>query len=341
MPGLNAGDLRILGLRESMLGEKMHVPWPGRGRRRGEHAPIPLPELIASHYAGAHFTNAALPFADALGIEVGVLAENPRIVKFTAPPNVALELRTLQPASGAAGHDPNEPASVLVDLAAAGVARLVLPEGNGLLLIPGRRGLEVTRVLTAPSLVEPLAAISSPVAEWAAAREPWLRDEITRRLARRDPWQTAVATGLFARLAIPVDAALAATAVHEDLALPRRWARALEPAAVETLVDLLDAEVQRLLAEVSDLSRAMACDDPGWRAAVLDLCRARDDLEGVRVLLNETLAAERVASMTMVIDAAANRFVQSLPAELALGDTRLERVAILDPEAWWVRPLQK
>jgi hypothetical protein len=45
--------------------------------------------------------------------------------------------------------------------------------------------------------------------------------------------------------------------------------------------------------------------------------------------------------MTMVIDAAANRFVQSLPAELALGDTRLERVAILDPEAWWVRPLQK
>jgi hypothetical protein len=250
----------------------------------------------------------------------------------------------LPPATGGArpshpawARDPRDPATVLLDLrpsTSAGGA-IVLPSGDGLLIVVGPHGLEVTRVHGELSPA-PLAEIRAPVAGWLAPyHAPWLRDEIQARLERADAWQDAVAVGLFARFALASDRAGLDPLGQQDLVRPRLWARGLGMAEVQTMALLLRAEVERLLAAVDDLAGTMACDDPRWRADLVELCHGRDDVEGVRLLLNEAGSGAIVTRAVELLDEIGSRFVRSLPVVLTLDDPRLREVARFDHTAWW------
>jgi hypothetical protein len=189
--------------------------------------------------------------------------------------------------------------------------------------------------------VRPLAKLAPRVADWLPAdgersEERWLRHEVDARLAHDDSWQNVVAAGLLARLAAPAAAVWTGNRPPEPLARARQWAREMTPDQRDTLGALLLAEVDRLLVVLESLTETLECEDPGWQADLRDLCLARDDVEGARLLLMEGGDAGRGTGLVMVLDTAGGAFVRSLPVQLRVSDERLRHVARFDPTAWWV-----
>jgi len=343
---LTEDQLEALGLAPARLGESVTLAWPEEGAAHGRglgDAVIGVTAILSVNYAGIHFGAASVPMAESLRISIDQAEEDRRILKVSGPAEAPADVRMLPPAAGgrargpAWARDPRDPTTVLLDLrpsAAAGGA-IVLPSGEGLLIAAGPNGLEVTRIYGELSL-PPFAEIRSPVVDWIAAHHaPWLRDEIQARLERADAWQHAVAVGLFARHAPATDRGARDPASQADLVRPRRWAHGLRPAEVQTIELLLRAEVERLLAAIDDLAETMACDDSWWRADLVAICQGRDDVEGVRILLNEAGAGAAVAASVELLDVTGARFVQSLPVVLSIDDPRLREVARFDPTAWW------
>jgi hypothetical protein len=340
---LDDDQLRALGLDPARLGETTTVPWPEEDAAHGRS----VSDVAAVGVAAAlSFAPASVPVAEVLGISIHQAEEEPRILKLVGPPGVSADVRMLPPATAGLGprpaaslRDPHDPATVRMDLrpwmSAAGV--IILPSGHGLAITPRPDGLKVVLIVPAPITLAPFAQIESPVAGWISERhEPWLRQEIQARLARANAWQHAVAVGLFARLAVASEQAAPTPDGKGDLARPRRWARNLERAQIATLELLVKAEVERLLAVIDELTQTMACDDQDWRSELLELCRGRDDVEGVRILLNEAGADDTVTDTVRFLDEAGSQFVRSLPVVLKVEDERLHRVASFDHGAWWV-----
>jgi hypothetical protein len=211
---------------------------------------------------------------------------------------------------------------------------LVFPDGTFIKLKyePGRHQV------TTGFRVEPLEKINPPADTWQAVSghvEPWLREQVEQHLRMNSSWHNLVAAGLIARLAASPDAAGRALALSEEMARPRRWALTLDVKQLRTTGLLLQADTLRLLADLKDLQRTFECDDPDWQDDLLALCRSRDDIEGVRILLNEAGASDRTSSIE-VLDTEAMLFMSSLPVRLRLEDERLRTVAVFDPDAWWV-----
>jgi hypothetical protein len=348
MTRLLTGDqLEGLGLDPTRIGESVTLAWPEEGAAHGRglgDAVIGVTALLTANYAGIHFGAASVPLAEPLGISIDQAEEDPRILKVTGPADAVAEVRMLPPALPAApargpawARDPRDPATVLLDLRPSGSAggAVVLPTGEGLLIVAGPSALEVTLIHGELSL-PPLVEIRAPVAGWIAPHHvPWLRDEIQARLERADSWQEAVAVGLFARHAVASDRTTLDAASEADLVRPRQWARGLGPAEVETIDLLLEAEVERLLMRLEALAGTMACDDAAWRADLVTLCRARDDVEGVRLLLNEAGAGGSVEHSVELLDEIGASFVRSLPVVLSIDDARLREVIRFDHTAWW------
>jgi len=341
---LNDGELNALGVDRTSLGEAVKLGRPDDAIAYGARpraAIMGLAAIIASHYAGLHFAQARVPLVEELSSRLEVLDEDPRIVKFVGPADAILDVRVLDPATDAYRLDPDDPATVLLDLGVGRAARITLPQEDGCLLVLRSDGLEVVRVYRDTLAIEPLAAIESPVGTWCRdAGDSWLRSEVESRLATRDAWQHAVAIGLFARLggfAGSRSVPLAPQALaYEAMARPRRWARDLGAKEIATLDVLATAEVMKIEAALGALWDDMACDDAGWREDLLAACRARDDLEGVRLLLVVADADAAIGDMIRELDDEAMLIVRSLPVVLALDDERLRRVKTLDPDAWWV-----
>jgi hypothetical protein len=343
-------QLRELGLDPTRLGESVTLPWPGEGVAHGR-APadtaMDVATIVDRDYAGVHFAPASVPPAQALRLSIHQAEEDARIVKVTGPPDAPLEVRMLAPVAGrpaAWARDLRDPATVLLDVRPATSAGglVLLPEGEGLLITEAPEGLVVFPVFREGLAPPPFPEIGSPLLEWLGPRHArWLRAEIHARLERADPWQHAVAVGLFARLAVAADRPPTDVAGGDDLARPRRWARRLAPPQVATLALLLKAEAVRLLDLVADLAEAMACDEDGWRAELAELCRGRDDLEGVRLLLQEAGAGETVADAVGLLDEAGARFLGSVPVRLVIDDVRLREAAAFDPGAWWAAPARR
>ncbi len=344
---LTEDQLEALGLAAARLGESVTLAWPEEGVAHGRglgDAVIGVTAILSINYAGIHFGAASVPLAEPLRISIDQAEEDHRILKVTGPADAPGDVRMLPPASGgtapggpAWARDPRDPATVLLDLrpAAAAGGTILLPSGEGLLIVAAPTGLEVTRIHGEPSL-PPFAEIRSPVADWIASHHaPWLRQEIQARLERADHWQHAVAVGLFARHAVPSDRGALDATTQADLVRPRLWAYRLAPAQVQTMALLLRAEVERLLAGVDELAAAMACDDPRWRAELVRLCHGRDDIEGVRILLNQAGAGDAVAPVVDLLDENGASLVRSLPVALSIDDARLREVARFDPTAWW------
>jgi hypothetical protein len=341
-------QLRALGLERSRLGETVVLDWPeaaaahGRGLTDMAIAGLTVAGIIAApDYGGLHFGRAAVPAAEALGISIDQAEEDRRILKVSCASGAPAIVRVLPPLGPTAppdqkawARDPEDLATVLLDVrpwVSSGGA-VLLPGGDGLLITIGEDGrLRLTEVVAGGPRTPPVE-IAAPVASWLSDEHPpWLRRAVETRLGQPSPWRQAAAVGLVARLAAPLRAAPAAA----DLAGPRRWVRGLGPGQLDALELLLRTEVERLLLAAADLARTMACDDRGWRSALVELCQGRDDVEGVRILLNEAGAGAALAGAIRDLDDAGARLVRSLPVRLRIDDARLREVRALDEAAWW------
>jgi len=344
---LSDQELHALGLNRAQLGEGDILDWPEDVIAHGaalRPALAVLAVLVASQFANHHFLQTTLGVVEGLAARLEQLEEEPRILKLVGPPGATLTVQTPRETTTTESFrpDPNDPATVYMDLRATNAVRVTFPGGNGLVVEIQSDGIVINGVFS----VEPLAGIDSEVAHWCGERqEDWLQQEIQHRLARQDPWQHAVAIGLFARFGGAVQPAreivtgMLEHRVDPDLARPRQWARGLNPAQIRTLELLARAEIDRLHAAIDELWELMACDEPAWQQELLDLCRGRDDVEGIRLLLVEAKVAERIADDIGILDQAGERFMQSLPVVVAGSDARLARARSLGPGDWWAAPV--
>lgn len=194
--------------------------------------------------------------------------------------------------------------------------------------------------------VPPLADIEAPLEEWLAALDDyWLKQEVRSKIRVGGTWMVAVGAGMLTSLHEPADARAASArllagqpdTVH---AAPRRWARSLEAAERETLVDLALAEIDILHRAIDELQAKLDAAQPraGWRHDWEALCTRRDDLECVRILLHEAGAADRVHDALRQLDRAGWHLRLAVPQPDAGAGERRRRVTARDPEAWWGAP---
>ena len=246
------------------------------------------------------------------------------------------------PVSGRQGDDtktfvrltPARPVSIIVD---DGAAVLLQVEGEELTLVPyGRIEMAPTKSPSIP--IEASTWIGTTL------HDPWLHQELTERFAFDDAWESAVAVGMYARLLEPDPRNMSnrlAKLRHdwrdEELERPIRWIRSLQRQQVDALGRLADAEAVDLLGRISDLDAEMKPGEELWQHEFLELCHARDDLEGVCVLLSYVDPPVAATRCSDAVDDAGGLLVASIPFELVLESERLRRVRCKDPDAWWAR----
>ena len=201
---LTEDQLAALGLDPSRLGASVTLAWPEEGAAHGRalgDAVIGVTAILSVNYAGIHFGAASVPIAEPLGISIdqaeeGVIGSS----RWSGPAETPGHVRMLPPAAGGAAaasrpawaRDPRDPATVLLDLrpAASAGGTIVLPSGEGLLIVVGPHGLEVTRVHS--ELAQPPARGDPRAGRRLAGTAP-------RALApRRDPGAARSARGCVA-----------------------------------------------------------------------------------------------------------------------------------------------
>ena len=196
--------------------------------------------------------------------------------------------------------------------------------------------------------LQPIAEVQTPLeAMLGQLEDPWLRSNILKRLAQKDLWQELAALGSVLRLRDRAPA-------HPDLipqliqgikvALdpldrdPRLWATKLDKAQIDTIGDLLLAELDLLTAFLDDLKRTFNPEGFLWLHQFESLLERREDVAGVHTFLVEHGTAEPTGLVINMFDHEALRFVRSFPVEIAPSSERLARVRRLDPTAWWGFP---
>lgn len=105
----------------------------------------------------------------------------------------------------------------------------------------------------------------------------------------------------------------------------------------ETLRDLALARIDGLWCTLEDLRETLDPKDHEWQKAVVEWYRERDELEGVRVLLNWGGHGSRLSAVLAPFDLVAERFVRSIPVVFAANNEHLRRASILNPLSWWVQ----
>jgi hypothetical protein len=115
----------------------------------------------------------------------------------------------------------------------------------------------------------------------------------------------------------------------------RRWAAVLETDAVDALRVHVLAAIDDLEALLDRVDRAPDPEREDWRVTMLEVLRAREELEGVAALLRETDAGSAVEGALRSLDVRGKRFVSTLPGWRPFDDALLRRGAIADPESWW------
>lgn len=359
---LSKDEIQALGLGASEWDNPVEIPWRADETAYGKGSARTL--LLNTVVSLGLFLGPENPsHLEQQGIVVSVLQDvlpgGPSKAEQATGPPVSEQMHVIKLSGGgqpielrclgdqdAVVADPKDANTYVVDLERARVVAAFTADGVTVYR-EGAHGLEVIVMKRLVSIPE-LAPINAP--EWlhpGSAAAGWLRLALEQHLQQDDSWHNVVAAGLYARFAPYVgsggEASVAAArnwqapAVQTQLALPRNWFRRdLKPQEHETVDLLLMAEIDHLFFEIENLREEMACDHPDWQAGVLELCRARDNIEGVRILFNETTFGPRVTRALEPLDAEATTFLRSIPVKLRLTDERLRSVAEFDAEAWWV-----
>lgn len=267
--------------------------------------------------------------------------------------DVAGGLRLARPgASDAAAIDAHEGA-VAVDLRRFRGPAFVRPEGQDELLV--LRGADAGGSTTPNLELERLevAAPAGPtlradVASWVDA-DPWLAQLTAERLGTREPLQVALAVGdawrLRSRRASDDRALLEAVLAGRSSAAlepERTWSEGLDDAAREWLERRGLATMEQLEDALEDALEVADLDVPRWRGWCLALCRRRDELESLLLVLQAGGGGgQALAAALAALDRRGHAVFGGLrrwpePAN----DERLRRAAALDPDAWWTAPVR-
>ncbi len=170
------------------------------------------------------------------------------------------------------------------------------------------------------------------------ANDSWIEERVTFHLKVDDSWHNAVAAGLFLRLVqIPKAAQLPKFASDSP---SHAWVSRLTTEQLETIAARTDARLDALWSDLDRLDFRLEAPGADWVEDLHRLCRDRDDLEGVRLLLNWTKTNDRLEERILGLDATAEAALQNLPMSIKITDEQLYRAAVVSPISWWTIPVR-
>jgi hypothetical protein len=140
-------------------------------------------------------------------------------------------------------------------------------------------------------------------------------------------WAATTAAGRLARRIEPGASETASIAA-------RRWLRGLTANQRALIERFAIVQARDIAARLSRLQDGLGPDtslDFAWQA----LCWARDDVEGVRVLLREAGTGGALVAVLGSVDTTGRAVRFSWPSEIDVHDARLQIVSEADPAAWW------
>lgn len=330
---------------EVVLGEAERLDWPSEpvGEAKGLAAAISLGALLLGQ--GPDTLPAPSGALEKVGVTLRTAAGSPHVVKLASPAtDVALVVRLTEDDPEAMARPEGHGDVVAIDTRRSGPFLLAVA-GHQVLCVPDPHGLIVRHVVR-PLAIAPLTAITAPVLDWlAASRDEWLTGHARQLVEADDSWSRCVAAGLCARLvepASPADARLRVEAmlrgeVDATLAQPRVWVRSLQAPALDTMEQLALAQVDRLTVWLDRAEAAAEREDEDWVDEWLGLCKAREELEGVAVLLAEAGRAERLRAALDRLDGAARVTRLGLAHADLPRDPLLVRAWDRDADAWWAQ----
>lgn len=178
-----------------------------------------------------------------------------------------------------------------------------------------------------PALLPPAPAVLD------GNRDEWLCDIVRAHWAAADDWHTVVAAGI--ALTNTTADGRSWTEFTVEASWPHVWFRQTTPEQRNAVADSAVAAVTMLREDFDDLDEAFDPGDEGWRAALIDWCRRRDDLEGVVMLLDWMRGGTGVHDVLDSFDAEAAAFVRAIPVVFDVDDEQLRRAGRFNPEAWW------
>lgn len=316
-------ELHALGILPDMLGPVEQLSMPPAG----PHAALELAPAAAAMLMPAHS-----PVMDALGLQIEV-------------DSGVGQLRVISRGAGAFQVRPGL-RDVLAEAAdEAGISRVTLQQtgrflietASGTPLVVGWR--EAGVLLLRPVYAWP----GPPVEEWTVnTQDTWMQGQLRQELGS-DAWMRTSLAGQLARLCEPERkdvAALIASGrlrelVEEVELSPRRWARALDLVARQSLEQQAVRRAQALADDLADLFDTLSADMSEASANWVRLCHRRDDIESVRVLLREAGSVEMLEAALEAADRSGRAIRINLDASISAADERLRRVALGDPAAWW------
>jgi len=337
-PHLQISSLRDLGLQSARLGEPVRVA----RRRLSATRRLRDPEL---GFDGPLFPPASQPAFEVGGLMLQTCASaHGDVLRVVAPDNPALGV-------AATGRDvtpwaqaPGESGAVFIAPAEDSAYSVVGPDGRGVLVVhEAGKGIYAYGVAPTSDAVRAPTAVHLEAPRWLAAARPlWLHRVISRHLHAGTPYAIAAAVGAYARLADtdPDDATAAISLVlaglaDSDTARPHGWFAALEPGARRAVACAAIAHAHALGDALIALRNARERNE-GADADHLPMLHARDDLEGVRVLLQCVGGDAPVDRAIAGIDRAGLRLASTGRLDaLATADARRRRGAAADPTAWW------
>jgi hypothetical protein len=331
------------------------VPWEAwpdsdQGEARGvDVAALTLAAIVSSSVPLDAESRVFLPAKqeqlEACGVSLRMLEANPRILRlFSEVPGLSAQVAKSE------GDEPGDypvhresDQAVYLEGTQTTERRFVLKSPAGtVVLVTGKDGYRVQPVLQ-PIEIRALTSVEAPVSEWLThSQDSWLNKTVADYLERGDSWSLCVGAGLFARLRSPEPNMVAD--LYKKLmngerdvasALPREWARTLKPDQLRTMEALALSEIEWVHQAVEALPQHLSPDVERWEADWFELCHRRDDLEGVRLLLDEGGEGNRLAVALASLDREGKLLVRSLPRRDLRLDERMTRVAKADPAAWW------
>jgi hypothetical protein len=122
----------------------------------------------------------------------------------------------------------------------------------------------------------------------------------------------------------------------EILKRVREWREHLSEGQIKSIVEYALASCFRLRIEIDDLDKHYSM-RRSWIIRFVNLCIRRDNLEAVRQLIRSPELDERLKAL----DEVGWRFAVTVPPGLAPDEEQLQWARVLDPNAWWVKPVKE
>lgn len=220
-----------------------------------------------------------------------------------------------------------------------GRSLIARPDGIALAVATHDEAVEVEEIWGEVEGPPPFVEIEVDPTSWRTD-DPWLREAMAKRAAE-STWGRVVAAGMFLRFGADrlsrdeVRQATEAILRGESPSVFQQalaWLESLGTEELDTIEDLASGEVLAL----HDWVTTFDCDFSEQALEDLrELCHRRDDVEAVRLMLKRR-GRDGLDHLLADLDRDAFVVTVALPPGL-LRDERLERVAVTDWQAWWVR----